>query len=80
MTNILENFGMRNLFLIIDLIYIYIYIYIYIMQFIQVMYNHDINRKFKMAAFNLHIEKGNFGILCKCCSHKYNPNNFIMGD
>ena len=31
--------------------------------------NNDINRKFKMAAINLHIGKGKFGILCKYCFH-----------
>ena len=32
--------------------------------------NNDIKIKFKMAALNLHIGKGNSGILYKCCSHE----------
>ena len=43
--------------------------------------NNDINRKFKMAALNLHIENSDFGILCKCYSHKGTiPNKFILGE
>ena len=40
--------------------------------------NNGINGKFKMATLNLHIRKGDCGILCKCYSYKGIITNMIL--